>query len=462
MARHRAEDRYRAQKPVRRIIITKGDDVRSFVIRPWLAGTTALLFSTLAVLYLGATAYLVFRDGLIDASTARTADLQQAYETRIANLRSEIDRIASRQLLDQVAYDQKIEKLLTRQAELTDSQKLIGDLLSTAKANGLDVKDSAALGVGAPITTGSVTPRPGRAAGSGEDVAAAYAPATGDDPSAPFAALLDPAPSPVVSASLAPMLRNGEALPLPADRELAAAEENRPDLVAMADDLTRLRELQIAAAGAIAAAAEAKVAKAASIMRSIGVNMKVASAGTGSASDVGGPFVPVAASAQEIVKSVTRAKSAMDEMKRIRSATNRLPLESPLAGATVTSTFGTRGDPFLGRLAMHTGIDYRSPVGRDIPASAPGKVVFAGTNGGYGKMVEIDHGKGLTTRYAHMSSIAVRVGQQIAKGQKVGEVGSTGRSTGPHLHYETRVNGEAVNPQLYISAGDRLDVLFGG
>jgi murein DD-endopeptidase MepM/ murein hydrolase activator NlpD len=108
---------------------------------------------------------------------------------------------------------------------------------------------------------------------------------------------------------------------------------------------------------------------------------------------------------------------------------------------------------------MHPGIDFHANVGDPIYATAAGKVVKAGWEGGYGNMVEIDHGEGLATRYGHMSEIDVTVGQKIRIGQIIGRVGTTGRSTGPHLHYEVRVNGEAVNPEKFLAAGGEI---FGG
>jgi murein DD-endopeptidase MepM/ murein hydrolase activator NlpD len=122
----------------------------------------------------------------------------------------------------------------------------------------------------------------------------------------------------------------------------------------------------------------------------------------------------------------------------------------------VTSGFGIRMDPFLGRPAMHTGLDLRAAAGDPVHATAAGRVVTAGWSGGYGNMVEIDHGHGLSTRYGHLSKILVSVGDKVGIGQVIGRVGSTGRSTGPHLHYETRVDDEAVDPHKFLRAGVRL------
>lgn len=117
---------------------------------------------------------------------------------------------------------------------------------------------------------------------------------------------------------------------------------------------------------------------------------------------------------------------------------------------TITSPFGWRMHPILNTPKLHTGIDIRAPYGARIVAAAAGKVIFAGDRGGYGNFTMIDHGNGLVTVYAHQSAIVVSEGRHVTKGQKIGEVGSTGMSTGPHLHFETRVNGEARDPMDYL------------
>lgn len=116
----------------------------------------------------------------------------------------------------------------------------------------------------------------------------------------------------------------------------------------------------------------------------------------------------------------------------------------------VTSPFGRRISPFTGQEDMHTGIDISGKVGTPVKAPASGTVKFAGTDGSYGKTVIISHGQGLTTRYSHLNVINVQEGEQIARGALLGELGNSGRSTGPHLHYEVRLNGVSVDPMRYI------------
>ena len=130
-----------------------------------------------------------------------------------------------------------------------------------------------------------------------------------------------------------------------------------------------------------------------------------------------------------------------------------LPVRYPLIGdATLSSPFGYRADPFLGRAALHPGVDMVQPYGSEIKATAVGRVTHAGPMGGYGNCVEIDHGNGVATRYGHMSEVLVEEGQTVGVGEAIGRIGSTGRSTGPHLHYEVRVDGEAVDPERFLTA----------
>lgn len=123
----------------------------------------------------------------------------------------------------------------------------------------------------------------------------------------------------------------------------------------------------------------------------------------------------------------------------------------PVRRGYVTSRYGYRTDPFTGRTAFHAGIDFAGPEGTDVFAVAPGIVTFAGVKSGYGNVVEINHGDGMTTRYAHARSLAVKVGDMVTKDQLVAYMGSTGRSSGPHLHYEVMRNGTQVDPASYIA-----------
>ena len=166
---------------------------------------------------------------------------------------------------------------------------------------------------------------------------------------------------------------------------------------------------------------------------------------------VGGPFVPLAGNMRATDDTIALLKDALMRRRRVEAVAARLPLRRPVQGSLdVTSGFGARRDPFYGRLALHTGIDLRESYGATVRAVATGVVTIAGPEAGYGTLVEIDHGNGYATRYAHLSTLSVAVGQQVGAGAIIGEVGTSGRSTGPHLHYEVRIAGEPVDPARYL------------
>lgn len=167
----------------------------------------------------------------------------------------------------------------------------------------------------------------------------------------------------------------------------------------------------------------------------------------------GGPLQPVA-EGDATFKALFQSWKKLDNLSDGAIA---VPSDKPVKSATLTSGYGTRSDPFRGSRANHGGIDLAGPVGTPIYATADGVVKRAGWNsGGYGNLVEIDHGRGIVTRYAHMSRVLVSPGQVITRGQQVGKMGSTGRSTGSHLHYEVRIDGRAVNPIPFMRSTDYL------
>lgn len=133
-----------------------------------------------------------------------------------------------------------------------------------------------------------------------------------------------------------------------------------------------------------------------------------------------------------------------------------MPAGRPVKHGWLSSYFGMRTDPFTGRRAFHSGLDFAGKMGSDVVAVAAGVVTYAGKRSGYGNLVEINHGNGYSTRYGHNSKILVSVGQTIKKGQVIAKMGSTGRSTGPHVHFEVLINGHAVNPKKYIQASNGL------
>jgi murein DD-endopeptidase MepM/ murein hydrolase activator NlpD len=183
---------------------------------------------------------------------------------------------------------------------------------------------------------------------------------------------------------------------------------------------------------------------------------------TGNGSDLGGPLIeakdPRALAAildvdERFAARIQRAAGDMKAMHDLSEAADELPFERPTDTAK-SSGFGVRFDPFTRRPAYHSGLDFSGGIGVPIHATAPGVVSFVGQRSGYGNCVEIDHGRGFKTRYAHLSAFGVKVGQRVGVGQRIAAMGSTGRSTGPHLHYEVWVDGRATNPDRFVKAGE--------
>ncbi|MGP7796359.1 M23 family metallopeptidase [Sphingomonas sp. CLY1604] len=175
---------------------------------------------------------------------------------------------------------------------------------------------------------------------------------------------------------------------------------------------------------------------------------------------MGGPMLDAnGAEAQADLKADAQFRTLFQSWKKLdtlQQGAIAIPSVQPVQHLQFTSNFGIRSDPFRGTAAMHAGVDIPGPVGTPIYATADGIVGHAGRQGGYGNMVEINHGKGIATRYGHLSKILVADGSRVTRGQLIALMGSTGRSTGPHLHYEVRIDGHAVNPIPFLTTADYL------
>jgi murein DD-endopeptidase MepM/ murein hydrolase activator NlpD len=366
--------------------------------------------------------YFAFRENVLTRLIGRQAEMQFAYEDRIAELRAQVDRVMSRQLLDQEQFEQKLNSLLQRQATLEQRTNALG---------------------GETLTTGTI--KPSRVA-------------------PPGAAERTPRPSPINDTVIfvAPPDREARLH----SRELPAAATQIAErttsggltgvLSRIALSLDKVEQTQASSLTNLEERIDTKARRIRSVLADLGVD-PVRSRGDG---PIGGPFVPIKppqAGASAFERQLYRVNVARAQIDRYTHTLVAVPVRKPIIGEVdMSSPFGMRMDPFLGRPAVHTGIDLRGDTGEPVRATATGRVTIAGREGGYGNMVEINHGNGLASRYGHLSQIGVRVGQFVRIGETIGRIGSTGRSTGPHLHYETRVNGEAVDPQKFLRAGLRL------
>eukprot|EP00873_Tetraselmis_striata_P030549 jgi/Tetstr1/450813/TSEL_037849.t1 len=223
------------------------------------------------------------------------------------------------------------------------------------------------------------------------------------------------------------------------------------DTALLADTLLSMQEETRMALVSLSDAASLSTNEIVSGLRSVGIEPQLVTDG------VGGPFIPAGGEPGSIIDEANAVADALARYQSARRALLTAPIQPPVnGGGTITSSFGNRTDPFLKRAAFHSGIDFRASTGTPVLAAAGGTVSFAASNGGYGNMVEIDHGNGLSTRYAHLSQLGVSVGQTITGGQQIGRAGSTGRSTGPHVHFEVRKGGSAIDPSRFIAAGRTL------
>jgi murein DD-endopeptidase MepM/ murein hydrolase activator NlpD len=402
------------------VIIARGDEIRHFTIRPWIAAAVGSALSAIAIGYLIATSYLVLRDDLLGATAARQARMQQAYEDRISALRAQVDRITSRQLLDQQLMETKVVELLERQSQLTQRHGRIGPLLEKAEA-GRDLPNTA--------------------------------PVPNEKPDVRASLPVDSGPQDE-EFKLAGVSANPFAFWTTRDStsEKASAADHADKLfVAINQSLRTIETEQIDKIASLAEDAYQTADAISEALKAAGIKVDV---DFGNA-DVGGPFVAIDKAAA-FDTQVKELDEALDVLDRVKKEARRLPIANPAPGRAISSSFGVRRDPLIGRPAMHAGMDFRAPAGSVAKATAGGKVVKAGWNGGYGRMVEIDHGGGFTTRYAHLSKILVSEGQVVNLGDIIGRVGSTGRSTGPHLHYEVRRHGEAIDPLRFLKVGKRV------
>ena len=404
--------------PVVKLAFLAGGRRRELVIGRWMAAATCVLLLATIVWSLLAGFYVAFHDQLTASLVSRQADMQYGYEDQIATLRTELDRATSRILMDRRAIDTSLRDLAARSGQLELHAAAIDKLVAMADLR----RDGASGSVGftaRPDQTRRIAPPESETGGAGP-------------------------PSSVP----------GPALRLGTDGDRAGLE---PSAIAhklalveakQLNSLVRLRDPLVRATHRLGTA-----------LAEAGLTRRMLN---DTARDVGGPFIPLPAderraSASGFDREMERTREALDQHGRLSALVDRVPLRDPLDGPIeVSSSFGERLDPFLGRPALHTGIDLRETASDAVHATAAGIVTIAGPNGGYGNMVEIDHGNGLVTRYAHLAAVEVTLDQKVATGATIGRVGSSGRATGPHLHYETRVDGEPIDPATFLIAGRRL------
>jgi len=228
-------------------------------------------------------------------------------------------------------------------------------------------------------------------------------------------------------------------------------------LVPEAASLAQVEARQLAFAERLTRLADRKSAAAEAALRKLGLNPKRMLATLDDRSAMGGPLIELLPFGKKSFDPrFRRLGLSLARMDALQRGMQGIPQVVPAAGTHISSGFGFRSDPFSGSPAFHAGLDFKGPVGAPIYAAARGRIAFVGRRPGYGNCVEIDHGNGIRTRYAHMSTFRARVGEPVMAGQVIGAVGSTGRSTGPHLHFEVRLHDQPVNPRPFLEVAPNV------
>lgn len=389
--------------PERQIYIRSAGRVRFYTVGRAMQAAAAGLLAVFLAWVAFSTVVVVFKDRILAAEDHRFQAMQAAFESRFAALQMSYDDLVAKAANAQAYADRRVAALGQREQALTRTSGVV---------HGADLEPAPAADAAK-----TMPERPGFLSGAWR------------------------------------WLGLTRARPHP--------QRHHPSLDRLAADTALLAQLSRDSTGLMAAMERG------TLQQVTGEKALIATAGIDAdqflrklEGGVGGPEIPLDAVQLDGVadhafsQAYLRAEANLAELAQLRRAVQRLPTAMPLGAAVErTSGFGPRLDPFSGQYAFHPGIDFAGPTGAAVLATAGGLVTFAGRDGGYGNMVEIDHGYGLKTRYAHLLSVAVTKGQTVAKGAVVGRLGSTGRSTGPHVHYEVWYDDKVRNPDGFLRVG---------
>ena len=459
--------------PERQIYIRSNGRVQFFTFGPSLQATLA----GLTLIFLGwvafATVNVIFKDRIIAAKDHRYQRMQAAYENRVADLQMSYDELNGALVSAEDRFKSTADALQAKQNAISGFLNRASQAEAQVGRNGIAATAATTVEQPAPVAQSAAT--------SGELDVEAPAGVNPDDAGS-SALVIMPGPAqpqprtahPLKSSALDQAVQHFAALfksvtesvhiathPV---RDTSAAYAQYPGLRALAQQTTRVATIGQSETLLMAkteGTLEQGVGDLRNVMRRTGINPDSFARKLAVREGMGGPEIPLdhvrmeGISDPKFTQAYLDAAAVLNQLNGLSSAMSHVPLTAPVSAASFdkSSGFGPRIDPFTGRYAFHPGIDFAGPWGSVVHATAPGVVVFAGNRGGYGNMVEIDHGYGIHTRYGHLSMISVRVGTSIAQGATLGRVGSTGRSTGPHVHYEVWYDDVVKNPNNFIEAG---------
>ncbi|MEO5805725.1 M23 family metallopeptidase [Devosia sp.] len=362
----------------------------------------ALFYSMFAILLAGnaltATAFLLAPD-IASLLSGQNDQVVNAYEDRIDQLRIEVDRLHSRSYAQAGDLNLQLQELSQQQELLVEQHQLVKVLVGKAQELGID----------------AVAPEP------------AAAPVAADDP------------------GIDPIITGNAEVDATAKSISDMMGETRYAMSAISESATEKTD------GIVAGLAD--------------IGIKAALPTDDEEDGVGGPLLPPVDGDPESSSLIADANSVMSALvryKAARGAIDAAPVHMPISGQFRRSSgFGNRTDPFTGGRAFHAGLDFAAPSGSTVLSAGSGVVSFVGQRSGYGNVVEITHSSGIVTRYGHLSAFLATEGQAVTTGMPIAKVGSTGRSTGPHLHFEVRRDDNPINPDVYLSAGKKLLQLLG-
>ena len=447
--------------PERQLYIRSDGRVQFFtlssIFQATLAGLTLIFLGWVAF----ATVNVVFKDRIIAAKEHNKQQMQSTYESRIADLQLSYDEVNSALISADDKFKSAADELQAKQNAIIQAlnRKQQVDAALT-KQN--DVADSPNADKPGPSDSVEIAPP-----------AAAIHESTGSSDITVDPKPVKPQPrgAKPVHASLLDFggavgrlagALFGRKAPSEISPEVIARHPVLRQLAFQTDRIKRLSTTQTALMARTQGEVETGVQEIRTVLKRTGINPDAfAQKLQGAEGGVGGPEIPLSSvrlegiTDQAFQDAYLKTSAVLEEMNQLLGGMRHVPLTTPVSGPAFerTSGFGARIDPFTGRYAFHPGLDFSGPTGALVRATAPGTVVWADVRGGYGKMVEINHGYGIHTRYAHLSSILVQVGARVGEGSAVGKLGSTGRSTGPHVHYEIWYDDVVRNPRNFIEAG---------
>lgn len=432
--------------PERQIIFRSRGDVRYIA----LSSRAQIAMATSIVAFAGWIGYasvnVFYRDAMLDARDRRITELSYAYERLAAD------------------YEKSQENFVVASRDLEERYRRLYDMAMKQRSPALPSDTAAGSATGGQAQAPARTTEPNKTARPAQ----AQSPTGAEPPKAPeargeikvaAATAAPPSDDPSSIEDLEGMLRESKAKPpLPAvkprdieTRILAVRGQQRElidELGARTDKSVALLEKALGRTGLDVAA---MLSRAAEARADVGVGGPLRALDGATAGATG---VAVASADPQADRDMNNLEGKFGRWGDLIALAQRLPLDLPMAGeAEVSSTYGRRTDPFTKQPAFHAGIDFIGPNRAPVVSTAPGVVVFAGRKGPYGRTVEIDHGLGVKTRYAHLSAISVQAGETVPFGRQLGTMGSTGRSTGQHLHYEILLDDEQIDPGKFIEAG---------